>query len=46
LSIVWFCLQTMFALPISPDVENFTPSLVTEITTATRKNGNCSINKD
>ena len=34
LSTVWFCLQTMFALPISPEVENLTPSLVTEMTTA------------
>ena len=27
------CLQTMFAVPISSFVENFTPSLVTEMTT-------------
>jgi hypothetical protein len=26
----------MFALPISPEVENLTPSLVTEMTTATK----------
>jgi len=29
-----FCRQTMFAVPMSPPVENFTPSFVTEITTA------------
>lgn len=35
LSTVVFCLQTIFAAPISPLVENFTPSLVTEMTTTT-----------
>ena len=35
LSTVLFCLQTMFAVPMSPAVENLTPSLVTEIITAT-----------
>lgn len=34
LSTVLFCLQTMLAVPISPAVENLTPSLVTEIITA------------
>ena len=34
LSTVVFCLRTMFAAPISPLVENLTPSFVTEITTA------------
>lgn len=33
LSTVMFCRQTIFALPISPLVENFTPSFVTDITT-------------
>lgn len=33
LSTVVFCLQTIFAVPISPLVENFTPSFVTDITT-------------
>lgn len=33
LSTVVFCLTTIFAVPISPLVENFTPSFVTEITT-------------
>uniref|UniRef100_A0A7C9DUG3 Uncharacterized protein n=1 Tax=Opuntia streptacantha TaxID=393608 RepID=A0A7C9DUG3_OPUST len=33
LSTVVFCLHTMFAVPISPLVENLTPSLLTEITT-------------
>jgi len=37
LSTVVFCLQTMFAAPMSPLVENFTPSLVTEMTTATQQ---------
>ena len=36
LSTVVFCLQTIFAVPISPLVENFTPSLVTEMTTASK----------
>lgn len=35
LSTVVFCLHTTFAFPMSPLVENFTPSFVTEITTAT-----------
>ena len=35
LSTVLFCLQTMFAVPMSPLVETLTPSLVTEIITAT-----------
>lgn len=38
LSTVVFCLQTIFAVPISPRVENFTPSFVTEMTTAITKN--------
>jgi hypothetical protein len=35
----------MFALPISPDVENFTPSLVTEITTETRETATAQLTK-
>jgi hypothetical protein len=45
LSTVWFYLQTMFVLPISPEVENLTPSLVTEMTT-TPRNGKCLSHKN
>lgn len=34
LSTAVFCLHTMFAFPISPPVENFTPSFVTDMITA------------
>lgn len=37
LSTVVFCRQTIFALPMSPLVENFTPSFVTDITTKKRE---------
>lgn len=37
LSTVVFCLMTILAAPISPLVENLTPSLVTEITTTHKK---------